>query len=267
MLLLLLAGLMLCLASESDAAFISPTKVFIQDGQTSASLSITNNSDEALVFTFEWERRVRSVDGKEARLLKEGETVEGYHPADPYLIYSPRRVVVEAGETQRLRILAQRPKDMAPGEYRSHLNITSESVNPPQETKVNPGEFGGTFTIRPAVSIPVMLRTGKTVIDVKIAGTKLVKERGADVAYVTMLNSSTRTIYGNSSLKCKTPGGEEITTQTNGFRLYAETKTSTEKFLVPEATAPSKCSSLVLDLFPGHEPGYRNSPIAAIKLK
>ena len=131
----LLAFFAICMVFESHAAFVSPTKVFIHDGRTSASVSIANTSDETLVYTFEWERRARSKDGKGMHLLQDGETFEGYRPADPYLVYSPRRVVVEPGETQRVRVFARRSKDMPPGEYRSHLKITADNVEPGQKNR------------------------------------------------------------------------------------------------------------------------------------
>lgn len=254
-------------ASSSLAAFISPTKIFIHDGQTSASLSITNNSDEALVFTFEWERRVRSEDGSEAEILEEGETHASYHPADPYLVYSPRRVVVEPDETQRVRILVRRPKDMEDGEYRSHLVITSDSVKPEPEPEITPGEFGGVFKIRSSLSIPVMLRTGKTTIDINPQNARIVREGNADVVHVDYMNNSTRSIYGRSMMKCKMPDGNEIYTKSNGWRLYPETKTLADRFLVPDEINASKCSTLDLELFSIQDPEYGEKPVTIIKVK
>lgn len=254
------------MTAKSYASFISPTKVFINDGQTSTSISITNNSDETAVYTLEWERRVRSEDGKQVQLLKEEETYQGYQPADPYLIFSPKKVVVQPDETQRVRILARRPAGMAPGEYRSHLKITSDDVQPIQKPEVNKGEFGGVFVIRPSISIPVMLRTGKTLIDIKIADSKIIHQGNLDLIEINMVNNSTRSIYGRSTIKCVTADSQEIKEQSNGFRLYAETKTSNEKFRLPETVVPSKCSSLELQLFAVRDPDYRDA-IATAKVK
>ncbi len=264
-----LVAFMFCvivMASKSYASFISPTKVFINNGQTSTSISITNNSDETAVYTLEWERRVRSEDGKQVQLLKEGETYQGYQPADPYLIFSPRRVVVQPDETQQVRILAQRPAGMAPGEYRSHLKITSDDVRPVEKPEVSKGEFGGVFAVRPSISIPVMLRTGNTVIDVKIADSKIIHQGDLDLIEVNMVNNSSRSIYGRSSIKCLTANSQEIKDQSNGFRLYAESKTSNEKFRIPDTVAPSKCSSLELELFSVRDPDYKDA-IAKVKVK
>lgn len=263
----LIALFVLCAPRESEASFISPTKVYIEDGQNSASVSITNTGDETLVYQFEWERRARSQDGQQTILLKEGETMEGYNPADPYLIYSPRKVVVQPDETQRVRILARRPADMPAGEYRSHLKITSETVDPPEKTETMRGEFGGVLAVRPGVSIPVMLRTGKTVVDMKITSGTIIREENVDVVEVNIVNNSTRSIYGKSSLKCLAAGGQETETKLSGFRLYAETKTLNEKFAVPEEVDLGKCASINFELYSAHDSESRNGPVASVKLK
>lgn len=253
--------------SKSYAAFVSPTRVFINDGRNSSGISILNRSDETLVYTFEWERRVRSKDGKETFLLKDGETYDHYKPADPYLVFSPRRVVIEPGETQRVRIFARRPADMEPGEYRSHLKITSDSLEDPEKPNISEG-FGGTLTIRPAMSIPVMLRTGKTVVDVKITGANIVREGNVDVAKIGMANSSTRSIYGWSLFKCTKPGvAEPVLAKSNGFRLYYETETLEEEFIVPKETPVSECSSLDVELYASRDLEYDHAAFATVKLK
>ena len=42
--------------------------------------------------------------------------------------YAPRRVTVPPGGSQQIRILLRRPRDLEPGEYRSHLWIVTEQA-------------------------------------------------------------------------------------------------------------------------------------------
>ncbi len=254
--------------SKGQAAFISPTKIFIHDGQSTATLSISNMGDEALVYTFEWERRMLSKDGKTVTILNEGETAEGYDPADPYLVYSPRRVVVQPGETQRLRIFVRRPKDMAPGEYRSHLKISSDSLHPKEKPVASASEFGGVISVRTAVSIPVMLRTGKTEIKMDVLGSNIIKNGADNAVKVDIVNHSTRSIYGKSVFKCKLAGSGEVTaTKSNGFRLYKESETLSDLFTIPSELDISKCSELNLELLSTRDPEYKDEPVATVKVK
>jgi hypothetical protein len=256
------------IAVRGDAGFVSPTKIFIDSGRNAASVSIANIENEPMVYTFEWERRARTPDGKSTHLLQDGESYGKYRPADPYLIYSPRRVVIEPGETQRVRIFARRPKGMPDGEYRSHLKISSESVKPAEKTKAGLGGIGGVMSIHPAMSIPVMLRTGKTEIDIEVVKSQIVKEGAVDVLHLDIVNKSTRSIYGRSRFECSVPGASEpVSVQSNGFKLYYETETFHERFSVPEEINISQCTSLIVKLFSVRDLEYGKEPIAVVKLK
>lgn len=259
--------LAMAIVGPSYAAFISPTKVFIQSNQTSSSISITNNSEETVVYTFEWERRVRSTDGTGVSVLKPGETATDYQPADPYLIFSPRKTIVRQGETQRVRIFARRPKDMPDGEYRSHFKITSESTTPMDPAKPLDRGFGGSFRVKPAVSIPVMLRTGKTLIDMKATSVRTTTQNLHEIIEVTIQNNSTRSVYGKGFIRCLKADSTTVEREINGFRIYSETKNTIEKFSIPKDLSLSSCTSAELKLVATREPDYSRNPILVVKVK
>ena len=89
-----------------------------------------------------------------------------------------------------------------------------------------------------------------------------------NVVHISLQNNSTRSIYGKSAFQCKTPDSDKaLTAKSNGFKLYYETQTLTERFVVPDELDLSKCSSLELELFSIRDPEYKNNPITTIKLK
>lgn len=263
--LIVLFALLLCVPAY--AAFISPTKVFIQSNQTSSSISITNNSEETAVYTFEWERRIHSADGTGVSLLKPGETAANYQPADPYLIFSPRKTIIRPGETQRVRIFARRPKDMPAGEYRSHFKISSEVTSQKDPGIMLDRGFGGSFKVKPAVSIPVMLRTGKTIIDMKSSSVRTTTKNLREIIEVTIQNNSTRSVYGKGYIRCTKSDSTAEERELNGFRIYAETKSLVEKFGMPKDMPLSNCSSAELKLVATREPDYSRNPILLAKVK
>ena len=92
------------------------------------------------------------------------EAKPGEQFADKLIRYSPRQITLEPGRTQTVRLLVRKPRDLAPGEYRSHLLFQS----------VPPADFGtsveaegveeGTISVQMiptfAISIPIIIRHG-----------------------------------------------------------------------------------------------------------
>lgn len=253
--------------SFSYAAFITPKRVMIDDGERTGIVSLNNRGDEVLVYSFSWERRAQDPNGKTV-VLKDGETLPGYRPADEYLIFSPRRVIVNPGEAQRVRILARRTKDMAPGEYHSHLKIASAPLKEAEKPKAE-GGLSGTLAVRSNVSIPVFLRTGPTKIELDIKTSKLFKrENGNHFVKMVLDNHSTRSAYIKPDLLCYKAGAEQPEeTILTTMRLYAETKYYDSELPVPPDFDISGCQTIKLRLIGLQDFEYSRDPIAVLDLK
>ncbi len=154
-----IAASTLALPAQADL-MIAPTRVVLENGTRSAELVIVNKSDEEAAFRISIENR---------RMLEDGsmEKVETANPdenfADGIIRYSPRRVIMDAGGRQTIRISA-RTTGLEPGEYRSHLRLMSAptSAGRTLQTAAS-GQSDGIsiqlIAIR-SLTIPVIVRVG-----------------------------------------------------------------------------------------------------------
>lgn len=256
--LLILAGVLI--AGPAQATFISPTRVMIEDRQRTVTITIHNTSENTMAYRFGWQHRTFMPDGQSI-LLKDGETSPGYKPADPFLQFSPRQVILKPKESQKLRILVRRPADMAPGEYHSHMLIKSEKL---ADNALKPGPgMSGVLQVQTHASIPVFLRHGATSIDVKIQpGAQIVRKNDREYVRYNLVNNSTRSIYASPYLDCLSPAGN-TSTQISTARIYAEAKTISLETLIPKTATMSKCSSIKLRLVGISDFEYKNEKLLA----
>ena len=191
--------------AEASATFISPPRVIIDSNQVASEMVILNRSDETRVYNFQWLDRAMTADAKIAA-DDEIANIKDYRPASPFLVYSPRQVILGPGETQRIRFFVKRNK-MTDGEYRSHILIRGEAADKKKPERVE--GLGGSLGVVPQAGIPVMVRHGRTKVEIEPQVFELVKKDGRDYIHAKFINKSTRTLYAMPTLVCKRPGVEE----------------------------------------------------------
>ena len=152
-------------ASPFGGMAISPTRVVLDAGGRGASVTLYNSGGAPVTYRIDEVELGLDAQGN-YRALAEGE--EAPWAATPYLRYSPRQVTLEPGQRQSVRIIARAPRDLPPGELRSHLSISSiPLVTPVEDKPAAPAEPGEERTVAVTVgldyriTIPVLLRTGQ----------------------------------------------------------------------------------------------------------
>lgn len=246
LLLSFLVPVLLCAPASAD--LFTPQIISIEDGQRADSITILNQADYAKVYEFEWEHRVQLPNGKRD-VLKDGETVEGYRPAEPYITFSPRRVIIQPGDTQQVRFLVRRTADMVPGEYHSHFVIKPDRLGKGKAPEATGKELGGVLNITAHYSMPVFLRQGKTKLDFEYDSIKTYEEDGKDIIEVDITNNSTRSTYLQNRLVCTINGeAKDYNIVTN--RLYVEARTINKKLKFRDGMPKlSECSSADLEVY------------------
>ena len=251
--------------SQGQALFVSPDRLMIEDGQRSAEVIISNRSNKPVVVRFEWERRAMNDKGGLA-LVGENEVIPGYQPADPYLRFSPRQVILQPRQHQKVRILVRRTDDLQDGEYHSHFLIKEEPLQTNQETNqpepVRTGQNKGQLELIVYRSLPVFLRQGDTGINLKLNEAYIYTKDGKRYLHVDLDNESTRSLYATPKLRCITTSGETITQNLISLRIYTEARTIKRDVLVPpEFALPGTCTDLQMDLVDPRDFEFRSKSI------
>lgn len=176
------------LAHAVDALQILPTRVVLAS-ENSSELTLVNKGSEAGSYRI-IVRNIRADDyGKfhHAVTAKENELF-----ADNIIRFSPRRVTVEAGAFQKVRVMVRKPKDLKEGEYRTHLVFQSLPKQDNNSLDTN-GDLSVSVDPIVEVSIPVIVRHGKLSAAVEIQ-TPSVKD---DTLTFTLKRDGSRSTYGD----------------------------------------------------------------------
>lgn len=251
--------------APAHALFVSPDRLIIEDGQRSAEITISNRSDKPVVVRFDWERRAMNADGQLV-LVEEGQTMLGYKPADPYIRFSPRQVVLQPRQHQKVRVLIRRTDDMTDGEYGSHFLIKEEPIKNALDSvaQTKSQNLSGKIELLVYRSMPVFLRQGSTTVDVKINDAYVYVKDGRPFLHLNLANNSTRSLYATPRLTCQQPDGTPYVADLNKVRLYTQWRSVSEDVPIAKKFTHdwSTCRSMSVELVDRRDFEYKAKPFA-----
>lgn len=225
------ASLVLLLASLAPGAaladlMINPTRVVFESNQRAAQVDVINDGTTAATYRLRLVNRQMTEAGEFKEITSPG---AGDQFADSMLVYSPRQIVLQPGTQQLVRIALRKPADLPAGEYRSHLmfeRVADPSLSNSVESQVKPapGEVGVTIAALIGVSIPVIVRHGKTDASTTISGIVLEKPPGAGqpgTIELLLNRSGNRSVYGDLTATFRNSAGkEQVVAQAGGVAVY-----------------------------------------------
>jgi len=155
--------------------------------------------------------------------------------ADNLIRYSPRQVTLKPGQSQVVRLSLRKPHDLKDGEYRSHMSFKAipdnAGINISQPNK-NSDSIGVKLTAVVSVTIPVIVRHGKTDVAVSIDSLKLLpptKEVPKPVLSLELQREGSQSVYGDFVAELESDGKKTIVGQMNGVAVYTPNKSRTVK--------------------------------------
>ena len=204
----LVAAALFCSGQVMARLMVHPTRVVLENGQRSVQLEIINNSDKPTVYRVELvNRRMDESGGFSA--------IETALPGEQFLgdmvRYSPRRVALAPGASQIIRVMVRKPADLAAGEYRSHLLFAQQenAAAPPAAASAGSGQIGLSLTALVGISIPVIVRHGKTSAEVSLRSLAVATPAmdGPPVLSLQMSRSGNRSVHGDLAVDFLPAGG------------------------------------------------------------
>ena len=163
---------------------VTPTRVIFEGRTHSQELTLIHQGDREATYRISFLHYRMKQDGS-LEEIKEPKANEQITFADEFIRYSPRQITLKPGEKQTVRLMVRKPKDLAPGEYRSHV-LFKEIAPPDLGVNVEKGSKGAddksiSFTLIPlfAVSIPVVVRHGNISAKVEIQEARIIEGEGA----------------------------------------------------------------------------------------
>lgn len=187
---------------------VTPTRVIFEGRDRSKTIHLVNRGNVKATYRVEFTQMAMDDGGK----MNEIEVAqEGQFFADSMLRYSPRQVEIEPGDSQTIRIMVRKPRDLAAGEYRSHLVMyaipdkagNSQTIDNLQP--LNDQEVGVSIDVIYRVSIPVVIRHGELDAEFSFSSANYLTaaenietsdDQGPRVSF-TLDRKGTRSVYGD----------------------------------------------------------------------
>lgn len=219
---------MLAMLSPAPALadlMLYPTRIVIEGGKRSAQVEIINRGQEPETYRINIVNRRMSGLGE---IMPAETTQPGEQFANALLRYTPRQVTLQPGASQTVRISVRKPADLAPGEYRSHLQFdrvadSAGAADLEQAAKAAPNELSIVLKALIGASIPVIVRHGQTSASVALASLKLepAKSGTAPELSFAFRREGNRSVYGDVVATYVAPGKKPVEVgKATGIAVY-----------------------------------------------
>ncbi len=157
---------------------ITPSQVVFQDRDRFGSVILVNTGDEVRTYDVEW-MFFKMIDGA-AGNYEVVDSPPGEFDLSKYIIFSPRRVTLAPGASQKIKLALRRPSKIPEGDYHAHLKFALDPRAPEdvverqkKDIETVEGSSGAAVSINVSYSIPVVLVSGKPEVDVDIKNLSL----------------------------------------------------------------------------------------------
>jgi fimbrial chaperone protein len=139
---------------------ITPTRIVFEDRDRFATVTLVNTGKKSRTYEMSWRFFKMQEEGTPYAPVEVSPTA---FDVSKYVVFSPRRVTLEPGGKQSVRLALRRPADVPPGDYHGHLAFAalpdeeSEEDSDPAAAK----KARASVRINVGYTIPVIIRSGK----------------------------------------------------------------------------------------------------------
>lgn len=186
--------------ASADGLMVTPTRVELNNDNRTQEIKLVNKSDKVTTYRISFQNLRMKSDGSYEEITESNIGAEKF--ADKYIKYSPKRISLNPGEVQTIRILADIPTEA--GEYRSHLLFKEEESvdvgNNIENTKSKKSSIS--VSIKPvfAVSIPLIIKNGNLSGQLTIEDIKIISENGKSFASIKLNRAGNESVYGGLTI-------------------------------------------------------------------
>ncbi len=211
------------MAQSSGDLVVAPTRIVFEGRTRSAQLGLVNKGSGAATYRISVINMRMDENGQ---LTEIAEPEDGQQFADRLFRYSPRQVTLEPGASQAIRLLLRKPKDLPPGEYRSHLMMRAVPDEGGQSVEAQAPAGGGiSVTLIPifGIAIPVIIRHGELEYSAVISDLEYVKPTEPNQLSKIRFNlerTGDRSTFGDLTATVNDGGKEIVLAQVMRLAVY-----------------------------------------------
>ena len=226
--------------SATSEVLIAPTRVELDRSERSSELVVVNKGSEEAAFRVSVENRRMRLDGS----MEPAETALADELfAKDFIRFSPRRIILEPGERQTIRVSAMLNAELEPGEYRSHLRLMAAPLSAGRTLESATQTESDSLSIQlvaiRSITIPIIFRLGELSAEVEIEEMDLrpSDNEGETVLVARLTRTGTRSTYGD--IKIYVDGQKEPVYFARGIALYTPNTERDVMLPLPDAVRNS----------------------------
>jgi P pilus assembly chaperone PapD len=212
------------------AVSVSPMSIFMDHRTRTATVTLYNPNPlpEEIDIGFAWGYPQSDSTGNVTVPLSDtapaGETA-----ATGWLRAFPRKLVLQPGQQQVVRILAQPPTDLPDGEYWSRVLITTVGGRPPVEQEVQP-DVKGAITMKTIMVASLNYRKGKLTSGVRVSNADAVATPEGAQLTLDLERSGEAAYLGRIRVQLVDRNGKTIAEEEDVISVY---RTLRRRFTLP----------------------------------
>ena len=211
------------------AVTVSPTALFIDSRSPTGTLTLYNNGDrpEELEVKFAFGYPVSDAAGTVNVVLVDT-AATGEPSAVPWLRAFPRRLVLQPGQRQTLRVLVQAPPTLANGEYWGRVVVHSRGGQAPVEQAQ--GGVRMQLEVETAIATAVLFRKGEVATGMAVSGAGAsLAEGGVDFS-LDLQRQGGAAFLGRVRVEVLAPGGRVVAETEDAVAVY---RTLRRRYILP----------------------------------
>ncbi len=203
---------------------VSPTRVVLVGRTRTAEVLLLNRGTQTATYRISVINMRMTETGK-FETIEQTESDQMF--ADKLIRYAPRQVTLDPGAAQTVRVMVRKPRDLQPGEYRSHLYF--RAVPPPGAGRsVELADSGQgiqiKLTVIPGVTIPVIIRHGAVSAQATLSEINVIDLDTPEGPKLSLRinRQGTRSLYGDLTVAFFAADGnkEQIVARANKLAVY-----------------------------------------------
>jgi len=216
-------------AQSAGDLIVAPTRVVFEGRTRSAQLSIANKGSTTATFRISVVNMKMAPDGRMSEISR---PEKGQLFADKLFRFSPRQVTLKPGDSQAIRLLLRKPKNLKDGEYRSHLFMRALPKDAGQSIEQATGQTDVQIKLIPifGITIPVIVRQGKIETTSRLSELKVTAPYPSDKMQrlkFTINRDGNGSVFGDltATLKPANGGDDIVVGQVQRLAVYTPNKT------------------------------------------
>lgn len=219
--LLVLALLTALLPSMARAVTVWPTTVFIDSRTRTATLTLSNTGlrPEEIEIDFSFGIPVADEFGSVRVIFLDSAGIEQRSIVEHMRAF-PRRMRLEPGQTQIVRLLVQPPEGLIEGEYWGRVMVASVGGQPPIQQQQ--GNVSMAITVRTVIAVGLYYRHGQVETTLDVADARAARGEGLVSLYLDMVRGGNAAFLGRVVIDVLDSRGELVTTHTEQLAVHED---------------------------------------------